>query len=114
MSYLPKNRALSGLGGAESCGPDQQWDPNFEFAGVKGQCTPKGSPMTPGPAGPSIGEKISGGVADFFKVLAAGKAAQPPTPIIVQAPSRGGVSTTTLAIAGGAALLLIAILASRK
>jgi hypothetical protein len=112
MSYLPRKQ-LSGLGGAESCGPTQQWDPNFVFAGIKGQCTPAGSPMTPG-AGQSIGDKISGGVADFFKVLSASKTAAPPAPIIIQAPSRGGISTTTLVVAGGAALLLVAILASRK
>jgi hypothetical protein len=31
------------MSGAESCGPDQEWDPDAEFRGIKGQCVPKGS-----------------------------------------------------------------------
>ena len=38
-----------GMGGAESCGPNQQWDPNYVYAGIKGQCTPKGSAFAPKP-----------------------------------------------------------------
>lgn len=36
---------------AHGCGPNQQWDPNYVFGGTTGQCTPRGSPMTPGPSG---------------------------------------------------------------
>lgn len=50
MSYTKLPARQSGLSGAESCGPNQQWDPNYKFNGIVGQCTPKGSPMTPAPS----------------------------------------------------------------
>jgi hypothetical protein len=39
---------ITHLGGAESCGPDQRWDPDASFTGpdgkvIKGQCVAKGS-----------------------------------------------------------------------
>lgn len=108
MSYHKKHRgklrALA-LGGAADCGPDQQWDPNATFPGLPpGQCTPKGSPMTPAP------EKSA--VTSFFEALVA------PSPVVragtTYVPTAStGISTTTLALAGGAALLLI-LLAARR
>jgi len=69
MSYygnpptLIARRGYSGaLGDASACGPDQQWDPNFVFNGIKGQCTPKGSPMAAADSGGGILSKIG----DFF------------------------------------------------
>ncbi len=105
MSYFRK-RSMSGLGDASSCGPDQQWDPNYVMPGLPpGQCTPKGSAMSPAVASSSIW-------GDLFKALTPAAPAPAPQTVYVQQPSTG-VSTTTLVVAGGAALILVALLASR-
>jgi len=110
MSYHQKRRgSMAGLGGAENCGADQQWDPNATLGPgyPVGQCMPKGSPWAK-----PIAPKETGFFTGLFSALTAPVTAPPPqTTIIQQAP---GISTTTLAIAGGAALLLIAVIASRK
>lgn len=110
MSYHRK-RSMSGLGDASSCGADQQWDPNYVFNGIKGQCTPKGSPMV-GYTAPSSGSGAGSFFTDLFKALTPAAPAPAPTTVYVPQPSTG-VSTTTLVVAGGAALLLVALLASR-
>ncbi len=57
------------MAGPENCGPDQQWDPNMVVLGNKGQCTPKGSAMSPASAAdPGILTKVG----DFFGTLLGG------------------------------------------
>lgn len=86
MSYygspptLIARRGYSGaLGDASSCGPDQQWDPNFVFNGIKGQCTPKGSPMaaadSPGILS-RIGDFFSGAVKGALNLYGSTKTAE--------------------------------------
>jgi hypothetical protein len=49
MSYFPGNttliarRGYGPMGDASSCGPDQEWDSGCVFAGITGQCVPKGT-----------------------------------------------------------------------
>jgi hypothetical protein len=118
LGRVSAHTVRGGLDGAESCGPDQQWDPNFVFMGVKGQCTAKGSPMTPTPD--------AGWFADFMTtafpkpaapaVTAGMTPAQVQQMIAAQKAGAGGMSTNTmLAIGAGAVGLIIVIaLASRK
>jgi hypothetical protein len=99
-------RIPSQLSGASDCGPNQQWDPNYAFPGLPpGQCTPKGSPMTPAP---------SSGFFDNFMSAIFPKPAAPPTQIVQAAPS-GMSQNTMIAIGLGAVgLLAIVMLATRK
>lgn len=130
MSYYKKSRGrLYGLGGVDSCGNDQVWDPNvISGAGtayqITGQCMPRGNytaaqledvnayPGTVKSAG-SAGSSGGNFLTDFFKGLTAATPAPTP-PIYMQPAASSGISTTTLAIAGGAAVLLIAFIATRK
>lgn len=104
MSYSRKPNYRTGLGGAENCGADQQWDPNASFLGIKGQCVPRGSAMTQAPA--------DSGPAWWEKALAAISAGPAPAPVYVTAPS-SGMSTTTMVAIGGAALLAIFLIARK-
>lgn len=116
MTY--HRRHLSGLGGVESCGANQVWDPNVTFNGIKGQCMPRSnyaaSDLVDPSASPGVVKDKSsgfnwGGLLQAFVQPAA--PAPAPTVIVQQAP---GMSTTTkIAIAGGAALLLV-VLATRN
>lgn len=107
MSIIAR-RIRSGLDGAESCGPNQQWDPNYVFQGIKGQCTPKGSPMTPAPS-PGFFESF---MSAMFKPPAASVPVAPQV-IVQQAP---GMSTNTkIALAAGAVgLVALVLFATRK
>lgn len=99
-----------GLGDASSCGPNQQWDPNYVFNGIKGQCTPKGSPMTPASSSPSFFESF---MSAMFPKPATPAAAATPQVVIQQAP---GMSTNTKIALGVGAVGLVALIliATRK
>jgi hypothetical protein len=107
MSIIYARRVPNPLGGAESCGVNQQWDPNARFGSIVGQCTPKGSAMTPAPSG-------------FLDSLTAGLKVLMPTPVPAApvyapaAPSSGMSQTTMIAIGLGAVGLIAIILATRK
>lgn len=113
LGYVPSGTVRAhtvrgGLGGAESCGPTQQWDPNYVFNGIKGQCTPKGSPMTPAPK-PGFWESFAAGLTSPFTKPAPAPAA---APVIIQ---QGGMSQNTMiAIGLGAVGLLAIVMLSRK
>lgn len=126
MSYFRKGRrGLSGLGGVENCGPDQVWDPNVEFYGIKGQCMPRknysasqlenpnaipGVVKTAGASsGPSTAQNV---ISSILGVLTA-PAAAPVAPVYYPPAQSGMSSTTKLALAAGGALLLVAVIASR-
>ncbi len=103
-----------GLGGAESCGPNQQWDPNYVYPGLPpGQCTPKGSPMTPAPS-PGLASSL------FTGLMAAFKPPATPTTTTVYVPTPAAASSgmsknTMIAIGLGAVgLLAVVMLASKK
>lgn len=105
MSYsrTKKVRGRMGLGGAENCGADQQWDPNLvPFPGQQGQCVPKGSAMTAA-SGPAWWERVLTAVS--------ASAAPQQAPVIVAGPS--GMSTTTMVAIGAAALLAVVLIAKK-
>jgi hypothetical protein len=106
MSIISR-RIPSPLAGAESCGTNQQWDPNYVFNGIKGQCTPRGSAMAPAPT------------PGFFDSLMSAFKPSTPAPmmpaIMPAAPAASGMSQTTMiAIGLGAVGLLAVVLLSRK
>jgi len=118
MSYLPKRRSLLGLGDASSCGADQVWDPNVTYLGIKGQCMPRSSytasQLVDPNAYPGIvktaGSSSSSLASSILGTLLGGllnKSTPAQTPVVVQQPS--GVSTTTIAIVGAAALAAVLI-----
>jgi len=98
----------SGLDGAgNSCGSNQQWDPNYVFQGIKGQCTPKGSPMT---APPSPG---------FFESFMSAMFPRPATPVaapqVIVQEDPGMSQNTKIALAVGVVgLVALVLIATRK
>lgn len=120
MSYIRKNgRSLSGLGGAESCSAAQDWDPNCEFNGIKGQCVPRGT-IGKAPGCTYSTSSSSSGVWGFLSSIVSGgsqvlAAKATPAPVTNVITPGGGMSTTAkVAIAGAAALGLVLVLRSRK
>lgn len=121
MSYFRNPRSLSGLGGAESCGPNQVWSPDYVYAGVKGQClsleqfkaweAQKAAASTGSTSsGPSIWDKL---LSSATTIVSAKLTPAPVTQI--NTTGGGGMSMTTkVAIGGAAALGLVLILRSRK
>lgn len=134
MAYVKKGivtrrrgrRGMSGLGGASDCSPTQNFYPNLTFAGVTGQCsTPaeaaaalKSGSATGNLNGASGGTYTGGGsgISDLIKWGASlfGSAVAPtPTPAAPTVVAPSGMSTTTkIALAGGA-VLLVAFVATR-
>ena len=114
MYIRRKGAGLMGFGGAESCGPTQQWDPNCTFAGIKGQCVPTGMVgKAPGctysSSEPSIWDKLLSAGGDVLK------AKLTPAPVTNITTTSSEMSTTTkVAIAGAGVLALLLILKSRK
>jgi len=115
LGYIPgrglrAHTVRGGMGGAENCGPNQQWDPNFVFNGIKGQCTPKGSPMTK----PSTDW---GAIATSLTSAFAPKPAAPAMsmPGYMPAAASSGMSQgTMIAIGLGAVGLLAVVMLTRK
>jgi hypothetical protein len=137
LGYLPSGTVRAhtvrgGLGGAESCGPNQQWDPNYTYAGITGQCVPKGTPfaMIQGACGAGYVKNAYGycvpastpspGIASslFSGLMAAFKPPATPTTVYVPTPaaaSSGMSKNTMIAIGLGAVgLLAVVMLASKK
>jgi hypothetical protein len=119
MAYenIYARRIPSGLGGSANCGADQQWDPNYVVPGTTlppGQCTPKGSAMTPAPS------KFDAFMSSLFPAPAPAPAPTAGmTPAQVQAmiaSQKGGMSTTTMIAIGVGAVGLLALImvATRK
>lgn len=126
MSYISRkgsNMTMMGFGDASSCGPDQVWYPNLVYLGIKGQCsTPQAAAAslasgqasgnlstTPdGSGGPSIWDKLIGGVTDVFKAKVT-----PGSTTIIQQPS-GGIGTTGMVAIGAAGLLAVVLLTRKK
>lgn len=101
MSRYIARRIPSPLAGAESCGPTQQWDPNFVFNGIKGQCTPKGSPMT----------KAPGFFESFMSAMTPKPAAAPSvSPYVVAPAAASGMSQNTMIAIGLGAVGLVGLL----
>ena len=94
------------LGGASDCGADQEWDASCSYAGVTGQCVPKGTAgHAAGCTYPSGWDKAAGVIGGFLSAVTGGP--KPSAPVVVQT----GMSTTTkVALAGAAALGLVLIL----
>lgn len=114
MAYLPKRgrvpRNLSGLGGAESCGANQVWDPNAEFYGIKGQCMPRANYTAAQIAALQQQAASSSGstAGNILGALLGGLLAPKPVAPIA-APVSSGISTGTALAIGAGALALIYI-----
>jgi LPXTG-motif cell wall-anchored protein len=120
MSYI--RTSCMGLSGAESCGANQIWSPDYVFQGVKGQCLSleqykaweaQKAAAAAGvkPAEKSWWESLIGGATE---VLKAKVTPAPVTQITTTAPDAGMSTTTKVAIAGAAALGLVLLLRKRK
>ncbi len=114
MSIIYARRIPSPLAGAESCGPDQHWDPNYVYAGIKGQCTPKSMPLVQmaSGSGTSTAGAIMAGVMSLFST----PKAPTPTPgyaAPVAAP-QGMSQNTMIAIGLGAVGLIALVMIARK
>lgn len=124
MSYVKNKRRLYGLGGVENCGNDQVWDPNIVVnAGtayeLRGQCMPRAnysaSQLENVNAYPGVvktaGSSSSSGGGLLSSILGVLTAPAAPAPPVVVAPVDSGMSTATkVALFGGAAIVVIAIL----
>lgn len=108
MATIYARRIRSGLDGAESCGTNQKWDPNYVFNGIKGQCVPSSQPLVQVASTPGFFDSF---MSAMFPKPAAPAAA--PQVIIQQAP---GMSTNTkIALAAGAVgLVALVLFATRK
>jgi hypothetical protein len=109
MSQYIARRIPSPLAGAESCGPDQQWDPNFTFNGIKGQCVPKGTPMTPASG-------VNATLDAIVKAISSNPFAPKPAaaPASYAAPAKGMSQNTMIAIGLGAVGLIALVTLARK
>lgn len=118
LGYIPgrglrAHTVRGGMGGAENCGPNQQWDPNFVYAGIKGQCTPRGSAMAPAPA--TDWGAIATSLTSFLTPKPAAAAAPTMTMPAYAGPTSSGMSRgTMIAIGLGAAGLLAVVMLTRK
>jgi hypothetical protein len=102
-------RIPHGLEGAESCGPDQQWDPNYVYAGIKGQCIPRSQALV----------KMATATPSFFDSFMSAfstpqRAAAPTAPIATAAPRSGMSQNTMIAIGLGAVGLIAIVMLTRK
>lgn len=116
-SYQRRPRHMAGLGGAESCGPDQQWDPNYKFGTLTGQCTPKGTAMSPAASSGGVGsvlQTIGGALVNAFtgSQRAAGQSAAYQSYLSQQ--QGGGTNWIVPVAIGGAGLVLALVLLRRK
>lgn len=113
---VPAYTVRGGLGGSGNCGSNQQWDPNYVFNGIKGQCTPKGSPLVGMASGAATGVDWGKISASISSALAPKPAAQYPggPPPSADSSSGGMSNTTMIAIGLGAAGLLALIMLTRK
>lgn len=114
MSYQRKPTVLvarqgySGLSGPEACGPNQQWDPNFVIAGLPpGQCTPKGSAMTPPPSGGGVLSTIGSFLGGLFKP------STPTAPVIIAPQSSTPDWLLPVAI-GGVGLVAVLLITKQR
>lgn len=121
---------MSGLGGASDCSPSQNFYPNLTFNGITGQCsTPSEATAAlasgaatgnlDGPSGGTYTTPAAGGgssgFTDFLKGFASifgSKVAPTPAPVAPVVQQSGMSTTTKVAIAGGA-VLVVALLATR-
>lgn len=109
--YIRAYRIPSQLDGAESCGPNQQWDPNYVFNGIKGQCTPKGTPLVQMASGSSK----PGFFESFMTAFTPKPTAAPAMPAYAApAPSSGMSQNTMIAIGLGAVGLIALVMLARK
>lgn len=110
MAIIYAKRIPSGLDGAESCGPNQKWDPNYVFNGIKGQCVPSSQPLVQMASEPGF-------LTSFMSAFSTPKYATPmPTAPAAVAPARAaGMSMNTkIAIGVGVGLVALVLIATRK
>lgn len=113
MAIIYAKRVPSGLDGAESCGPNQKWDPNYVFNGIKGQCVPSSQPLVQMASSGTNWGSLANSLTSLFSTP---KAAPTPMPMpTYAAPASSGMSTNTMiAIGLGAVGLLAIVMLTRK
>lgn len=99
----------SQLDGAESCGPNQKWDPNYVFQGIKGQCVPASQPLVQ-MAAPSFWSNFM----SAFGPPTGAPTGRPPTAPTPMPASRGMSQNTMIAIGLGVVGLALLLVATRK
>lgn len=100
-------RIPHGLDGAESCGTNQKWDPNYVFNGIKGQCVPSSQPLV------QMSSSSPGFLTSLMSAFSTPKYAAP-TPMAPAAPVQQGMSQTTMLAIGAIGLLAVVLIATRK
>lgn len=113
MAIIYARRIPHGLSGAESCGPNQKWDPNYVFQGIKGQCVPASQPLVQmASQSTSTAGQIFTGLMSLFSTP---KTATPTYVAPAVAPKQGMSDNTMIAIGLGAlGLLAVVMIATRK
>jgi len=107
LGYLRAQTVRGGMGGAESCGPTQKWDPNYVFQGIKGQCIPSSQPLVKMASEPGF---LTSLMSAFSKPSYATPTAQPSS----VAPAASGMSQTTMLAIGAVGLVALVLIVTRK
>lgn len=107
MAYR-STRIPNTLAGAESCGPNQQWDPNYVFNGIKGQCVPKGQPLV------QMASSSPGFFESLMSAFSTPKYATPSAPAAPVVVQQGMSQNTMIAIGLGAVGLVALVMLARK
>ena len=93
-------RIPSGLDGAESCGANQKWDPNYISNGIKGWCVPSSQPLV------QMAQPQPSFWSNFMSAFSTPKTVAPvATPV---APAQTGMSRNTMIALGLGAVGIIA------
>ena len=117
MYIQRKGNGMMGLGGAEACGPNQMWSPDYVYNGIKGQCLSveqfkawEAQKAAGGGSGGGWFDSLVKGATDVLKA----RVTPAPVTNITSAPGSGMSTTTKVAIAGGVLLAAGLIWKSRK
>lgn len=107
MAIIYARRIPNPLDGAESCGTNQKWDPNYVFNGIKGQCVPSSQPLVQMSSQPGF-------LTSLMSAFSTPKYAPTPSAPVAMAPSSGMSQNTMIAIGLGAVGLLAIVMLTRK
>ena len=107
-------RIRSGLDGAESCGTNQKWDPNYVFNGIKGQCVPASQPLVQMASSGTNWGSLANSLTSLFSTPKAPTPTTIPMPTYAPAAKSGMSQNTMIAIGLGAVGLLAIVMLTRK
>lgn len=112
MKAAARSKVYQALGGASDCGPDQDWDAGCNYAGVQGQCVPKGmAGKQPGCdySSTSTASQIANVAGSLLSTIFGSKPSAPSATMPVQT----GMSTGTKIALASAAVLGLVLVARR-